>query len=141
MTTFSLVPKPAGWGPLPDLSEQGSASRRKRVLLIITALWIINFFDAGLTLLAHRQGILFEMNPVGEWFLRLGPDTLVFFKLAMVLIGTSILWRMRNYPVAELAAWVLLCAYVAVALQWHRCYEYFLAVGDLRLIQPGSVHL
>ena len=141
MSSFSLVPKTEGCGPLPDLSDQATASRRKRVLLIVTALWIINFFDAGLTLLAHRQGVLFEMNPVGEWFLRLGPDTLVLFKLAMVLISTSILWRIRNYPLAELAAWVLLCAYVSVALQWHRCYEYFLAVGDVRLIQPGSVHL
>lgn len=116
-------------------------SRRTRVFLILTALWLINLFDVGLTMAAYHQGILYEMNPLGEWFLRLGPYSLILFKLAMVLMSTSILWHIRGHAVAELAAWTLMGAYVAVALEWHRCYEFYIAIGDIALLRSGPVHL
>ena len=67
----------------PSLYGRVRTSRRTRVFLILSALWLINLFDVGLTMAAYHQGILYEMNPLGEWFLRLGPYSLILFKLAM----------------------------------------------------------
>jgi hypothetical protein len=122
-----------------DLRRGLGLARPRRMLLIITALWLTNLFDVGLTLMAHSQGILYELNPVVVWLLGVGPQAGGLYKVAMVVVGTSLLWRVRRHALAELAAWTMLFVYVLVAMHWQRCYESFLALEDLQhVIGAGS---
>jgi len=114
------------------------ASRPLRVLLILVALWMTNFFDTGLTLLAHAQGVLHEMNPVGVWLLGIGPKAVISFKVMLLVLATGLLWWARRHPLAELAAWVELSAYVFVSLRWRAYYEVYAALGDTSLLSGSG---
>jgi hypothetical protein len=118
-----------------------STSRPRRMLLILVALWLTNVFDAGLTLIAHAQGVLHEVNPLGVWLLSQGPHAVVAFKMSMLLIATGLLWRLRRHPLAELAAWVELATCVLVCLHWRAYYEVYISVSNLALFADGSTGL
>ena len=129
----------ADYGIPQSFPDRFVASRPLRMLLIFAALWMANIFDAGLTLLAHAQGVLHEMNPVGVWLLSLGPQAVIGFKLATLIIATGLLWWARRHPLAELAAWVELSVYILVSFRWRAYYEVYASLGDLSaLADPGS---
>jgi hypothetical protein len=109
------------------------------MILIFAALWMTNVFDAGLTLIAHSQGLLHEMNPVGAWLLGFGPHAVIAYKVVMVFIATGLLWWMRHHPLAELAAWVELCAYVLVCFRWQAYYEVYASISDLAFLAESGV--
>lgn len=134
----SAVSPTADCAEVRTLLKLGSESRPMRMLLILAALWLTNFFDAGLTLLAHAQGVLHEVNPVGEWLLSQGPHAVVAFKMIMLLIATGLLWHLRRHPLAELAAWAELAACVLVCLHWRAYYEVYISISNLALLAEGS---
>ncbi|UCG32685.1 MAG: hypothetical protein JSU68_13590 [Phycisphaerales bacterium] len=111
------------------------------MLLILVALWLTNVFDAGMTLLAHAQGVLHEVNPVGVWLLSQGPHAVVVFKMIMLLIATGLLWYMRRHPLAELAAWVELATSILVCLRWRAYYEVYIGISNLALLAENSTGL
>lgn len=102
-----------GWGP---------ASRPRRVLLLLSVLWILNVFDLGCTVLAHVQGALNELNPLARLLLPYGAVGLTLYKLAAVGTGSFMLWRWRGHPLTEVAVWFLIAVYVVVALRWHHLF-------------------
>ena len=117
------------------------SSRPLRMMLLIGALWMTNCFDAALTLVAHHQGVLHEMNPVGLWLLDINPQALVPYKFLMVLVGTSLLWRIHRHALAELAAWTVLGVYIIVAIRWFTYYEVYLAMNEFDLLPLDNVPL
>ena len=109
-------------------------ARPARVLLLIGALWLVNLFDVNLTILAHRQGLLHEVNPLALRVLSLGPVALLVYKIVLVAIGTGTLWLVRRQWLAEVAAWGMLATYVFVAIHWGECYEMYV------MILSGAAH-
>lgn len=99
-----------GWGP---------SSRPRRVLLLLSVLWVLNVFDLGFTVLAHGQGALNELNPLARMLLPYGAVGLTLYKVAAVGTGSLLLWRWRSHPLTESALWFLIVVYVIVALRWH----------------------
>ena len=50
-------------------------------------------------------------------------------KLALVLVGTAILFRYRRQRIAEIAASGLFIIYALVAVRWSVCYELYEYAG------------
>lgn len=111
--------------------------RQRRVLLLLAALWVLNIFDCGLTLMAWTQGHLSEANPVARYVLGHGPESLVLYKLTLVGASSLMLWRARFHPLAERAIWLLVVAYAVVAVHWRLCYELYLVATNLAPLEYG----
>ncbi|MCP4250235.1 MAG: hypothetical protein GY778_24595 [bacterium] len=102
-----------------------AASRSHRVLCLVAGLWVINLFDLALTVLAHSQGVLAEVNPLARKLLPYGPQALATFKFTLVGIGSGVLIAYRTRLIAELAATTTLIIYAGVAVRWRLCYELY----------------
>lgn len=103
----------------------GVASRSHRVLCFLAGLWIINIFDLVLTLMADRQGLLHEANPLAAFVLARGPGAVCFYKAVLVAGGSAILIRYRRRLLAEFTAASLLVIYAMVAVRWKWCYQLY----------------
>lgn len=110
-----------------DFRARLIAARPRRVLLLLVGLWLTNLVDARLTLMAHGQGLLYELNPVASRLLDVSPTGVYVYKLLLVVAGSCLLWRCRRHRVAEMAAWCTTLAYVGVCVHWQTCYDAFLS--------------
>jgi len=97
-------------------------TRPRRILLALAAVWVLNVFDLGFTLLETTRQHFVEVNPVAATLLH-DPAALTAYKSALVCIGSAILLCYRRERVSEMGAWFLLCTYLAVGLRWHAYYE------------------
>ncbi len=123
-----------------------AASRAHRVILLISGVWILNAFDLVLTITAHRQHLLHELNPLAKHLLSHGEVFLALFKIGLLSIGTYALLKFRQERIAELGCFVVIATYVLVALQWHFCYEVYATTINcgpdvLHLWQPAQAPL
>lgn len=90
-----------------------------RMILLLTAVAILNAIDLAYTIYADSIGELHELNPLADFILKAGnANTLICFKAMMVLIGFSLLWKGRKSKWAVPACWVLLAAFTALAFLW-----------------------
>jgi hypothetical protein len=97
-------------------------NRSRRVLLTLTAVWVVAVFDLGYTLAESGTGDFFELNPLAAQLLGGSPHTVILFKFGCLGFGTLILLALRRYAIAELACWFLFVATLYVAVRW---YGYF----------------
>jgi len=92
------------------------------VLLVLAAVWVINVFDLGYTLLESLHSGFIEMNPLAAKLIGGSPEVLVSYKTALLAVSSTILLIYRRQRVAELGCWFLLAVYLHVAICW--CYYY-----------------
>lgn len=118
-------------------------ARPHRVVCLLAGLWLINAFDVLLTVLAYRQGMLDESNPIARRILLLNPYAILVYKLALVSFATAVLLKYRRRLLAELAATGMLFIYTLVAIQWRLCYELYLLThrGDIRPHEIDAIDL
>lgn len=106
-------------------------ARSHRVICLVVAIWLLNAFDLTLTILAQKQGVLSESNPLARGFLQQGLLTIGLYKIGLVLIGSYPLIRFRRARITEMGALVVLVAYASLAIHWSTCYElYTLSASD-----------
>ena len=109
--------------PLPFMSLRLPAipwvddCRTRRVLGLLSLLWLLNLADLVFTLWAHHFTPFHEVNPVARSLLD-NPAALVLFKLMTTATGTAIFWRLRPYARAEAALCGIVLVYVALAIRW-----------------------
>jgi len=99
----------------------GSTDRRcERVAGVLLAVLILSVLDLALTLGCMMQGGMFEANPIVVHLAQStqSPAIIGLFKVSTVLVGASMLFRLRRHPQAELAAWLIAIILAAVAFQW-----------------------
>lgn len=77
------------------------------LLLLLVSLWLLNLADFLLTRHALWRGIAEETNWLMSYFFQQGMVPAVAFKIGMVTVGVLVLWRLRKYPEALLAALLL----------------------------------
>jgi hypothetical protein len=99
-------------------------TRARRVLFTLAAVWIINLLDLGYTLLESFHHWFIELNPVAARLIGESPTVLVGYKLALLLISSTILLIYRRHRVAELGCWFLLAVYLHVAVCWSLYYQH-----------------
>jgi hypothetical protein len=116
-------------GPVPIDTALCDGRRPRRVAQLIAVLWLLAIADLLFTLWAHFFTAFHELNPVANLFLEkdLIPS-LVLFKLVVTAIGTSIFWRVRHAPRAELALWLVVGVYVLLAMRWSNYTDHALAM-------------
>ncbi len=113
--------------------------RPRRILLLLTAVWVVQGFDLGFTLFAHECGTLLELNPAADWALQRGPGTTILFKVSLVLFGSIILWRYRSRAISEGLLWVVALACVGLSLRWQTYFAYFVEHSTtVELVQPND---
>jgi hypothetical protein len=139
---------------LPDLAGDGNASetwvsrlvnwvaeaRSHRIICLVLGVWLLNGFDLAFTVLSHQQGLLHEENPLARHMLGYGTLPIILFKTGMVLIGSYPLLRYRTLRITEMAALLVLAAYVMLAIRWSTCVELYATAAshyyDLGRVTP-----
>lgn len=106
-------------------------TRPRRVLLTLAAIWVINVFDLGYTLLEAQYAGFIEVNPVAARLIDAAPGVLISYKAALMLTSSTILLLCRRHRIVELGCWLLLAVHAQLALRW--CWyfeERLLALDD-----------
>ena len=96
--------------------------RPHRVFALLTLVWIAQIADLLFTIVAHKQGLLTELNPLGVWALRYGPAGVVAFKIVLLAFGSIILWLYRRRAAAECMLWLVVAVCFGLSLRWR---DYF----------------
>ena len=81
---------------------------------LLVALWLLNVADLGLTSYGIWLGFASESNSVMRYVLHQGTATAAVFKIGLITVGALVLWRLRRYRSALLAAMLLAGVFAAV---------------------------
>ncbi len=111
-------------GRLSRWLSTGRSLRSRRLLLLLTAIWLLSVFDLTFTLAAYAMNVLIELNPIADWLLeRYGSAAVVCYKVGLMGMGTIILWTYRGQHCSESAAWLTLMVYVVLSVRWYAYYH------------------
>jgi hypothetical protein len=91
-----------------------SEARDRLLLLLLIELLILNVLDLALTRYAMWLGFATESNGIMDYFLRAGTLPALLFKVGIVSLGAFLLWRLRVYTVATVAAALMTGVFAAV---------------------------
>ncbi|MHB8902627.1 MAG: DUF5658 family protein [Thermoguttaceae bacterium] len=107
--------RPTGRGRWSEIDASGDGTPivvRSVVLLIL-----LGIFDLGCTLVAQEAGGLTEMNPFGSQLVE-NPLLLTAFKLTTLLGACGILYGLRRYRGAQVAAWWMCLLCTVLTFRW-----------------------
>lgn len=96
---------------------------------VVKAVVVMNVIDAVLTLYWVRGGFATEANPLMEQIVTHNGLLFVVCKIALVVLGSTLLWRYRRTPLAVLGIFAAFLVYYAVLLMHLRFAS--LLVGQL----------
>jgi len=96
----------------------GTAEQFRWLHGIVKALLLLNLIDVLFTLLWIYGGLAREANPLLSEIVARHPVAFASGKLALVGLGSILLWRFRERPLAVIASFVGFLAYYFVLL-WH----------------------
>lgn len=85
---------------------------------VVKAILVLNLLDAIFTLFWVQAGLAREANPFLRDLVASSPVAFVVVKLGLVGLGSSMLWRHRERPLAVIAIFSLFVVYYALLL-WH----------------------
>jgi hypothetical protein len=91
-----------------------SESRDRLLLLLLVELWLLNVADLALTRYSIWLGFATESNTVMDFFLSAGTVPALAFKVGIVTLGSLLLWRLRTYRIATVAAALLTGVFATV---------------------------
>jgi len=83
---------------------------------IVKVVLVLNLFDAIFTLLWVYAGLATEANPLIADVLRDSPILFALVKVVLVGLGSLLLWRNRDRPLAVIGIFVAFLAYYLVFL-------------------------
>lgn len=93
-----------------------SESRDRLLLLLLVELSALNVADLALTRYALWLGFATESNNIMDYFLSAGTLPALLFKVGIVSLGALLLWRLRAYVVATVAAALVTGVFAAVVV-------------------------
>jgi len=77
----------------------------------------LSVFDLAWTILAADGGLMQELNPLGRHLIE-DPRQLAGFKMGATLPAVGVLWLLRRYKRAQVAAWWVCFVLTIVAFRW-----------------------
>jgi len=83
---------------------------------IVKAVLVLNLLDALFTLLWVRSGLAREANPLIDQLVNENAVGFVLFKVGVVGLGSWLLWRRRQRPIAVIAIVAAFLVYYLVLL-------------------------
>jgi hypothetical protein len=123
--------------------EIGTSEQYRWLLSILKALLLLNLLDAIFTLWWVGTGVAVEANALLRDLVVDHPVRFVLAKLGLVSLGSLLLWRLRQHPLAVIAIFGAFFVYYLVLLHhlrfWTGPVEYSIAAENLYvLICPAS---
>jgi hypothetical protein len=94
--------------------KRPSEARDRLLLFLLIELFALNIADLALTRYAIWLGFATESNGVMDYFLSAGTLPALLFKVGIVSLGALLLWRLREYVVATVAAGLVAFVFAAV---------------------------
>ncbi|MFK7895884.1 MAG: DUF5658 family protein [Myxococcota bacterium] len=119
--------------PAVPASTIGTAQHFRWLEGIVKATLLLNGIDAVLTLIWIQTGLATEANPVMADLVHHHPVTFVLAKVALVSLGSGLLWRLRTRPLAVIGIFAVFLAYYFLIL-YHLDY----ANGLVRALLSGA---
>ena len=83
---------------------------------LIGAVLVLNLLDAGFTLLWVRADLADESNPLIQQLVEQHPVLFVAAKMALVGLGSTLLWLSRHRPAAVVGIFAVFLVYYALLL-------------------------
>ena len=100
---------------------------------LLAVVLLLSAADLGFTLWAHHVTPFDEMNPLARLLLNGNHlSALVLVKVFLTAGGLAIFWHLRASARAEAALWLLVAAYVALALRWSEYTTHVIAANLIR---------
>jgi len=94
-------------------------SRPFRIVLLIAIGWVLGLTDLAMTLTYLMNIGLFEGNPLARWVIAMGSPAIVAgFKLATMVVSSSILFWQRRRWQAEIGAILAVIVLGKLTFQW-----------------------
>lgn len=98
--------------------DPGAASSR-RLMLLLTAMFLMGMGDLLCTLAYMRSVGLPEMNPIARWIAANGTSqSLVLYKLLTISVSCGALYLARRHRRAEVCGWACAAILFALTLHW-----------------------
>lgn len=91
-----------------------SEARDRLLLLLLVELSVLNVADLALTRYSMWLGFATESNGIMDYFLSAGTLPALLFKVGVVSLGALLLWRLKAYVAATVAAALLTGVFAAV---------------------------
>ena len=99
-----------------EISRIGTHEHFRWLEGIVKGTLVLNLLDALFTLVWVIAGLAIEANPFLHVVVHEHPVVFVAAKLSLVSLGSLLLWRYRNRPLAVVAIFVAFIAYYALLL-------------------------
>jgi hypothetical protein len=96
--------------------EVGHAHHFEWLKGIVVAVFALNVLDGVLTLYWIVEGRAREANPLMAGLIHLDPLVFMLGKLALVVLGSILLWRLRRWPAAVVAIFGVFLVYYCLTL-------------------------
>ena len=81
----------------------------------LTAMLVLNFFDAALTLTGYNRGLLLEANPLLVPLITT-PWLFILAKVGSVVVFSLVLWKLRWHPWTLPASFIAFLVYAGVVV-------------------------
>lgn len=94
----------------------GTPQQFRWLLGIVKVVLVLNLLDAVFTLLWVYAGFAREANPLIDELVHEAPVAFAAAKIAIVGLGSLLLWRLRRRPLAVVAIFAAFLAYYAILL-------------------------
>lgn len=105
-------------GATSSLARIGTPQHFRWLHGIVKGVLVLNLIDALLTLIWVTAGLAREANPLLDELVRERPVIFAMVKLALVGLGSLVLWRLRFRSTAVISIFVVFLVYYALLL-WH----------------------
>jgi len=83
---------------------------------IVAAVFILNVMDGVLTIVWYMTGRAEEANPLMAGAIGLHPVVFILLKIALVALGSVLLWRYRHRAMAVVGIFIAFIAYYWVLI-------------------------
>lgn len=118
LLTMESLPRPSAKLLTPSRIKSLNA-HAVRIGILLGLIVLLNLVDLAYTLYAHRAGQLNELNPIAANLFAMDMEQgVVCLKALSLLVGISLLWRLRNNPWTAGGCWVLVTVYTLLTFQW-----------------------
>jgi hypothetical protein len=114
--------------------------RSRRVALLILAIVILSVADLVVTLAYARSGGMMEANPIALYLAKVTRSmwALAGYKFLTVGMCTAVLYRLRQYPISEVAAWAAVLILTAMSFMWHTYSKQVDTTAEMCLARGGT---
>lgn len=100
----------------PEPRWIGSPQHYRWLEWLVRAVIVLNLADALLTLVSVLSRHAHEANPLMEELIDRSPPLFVAAKLALISLGSLLLWRNRHLPLAVVGIFVVFVVYYGLLL-------------------------